>query len=678
MANAPEGPSIPLRRAHEEHLHSIQLGDLRLGGDEERTESTVENDARHAAEVRALENKRLLRGLGFVAPIWLIISLVIIFGTPTERAGEEPATAGSGGGALTPSGFAMSGDSHRTFAWGEPALSVRSALSHVHPGRKDGWTFDDALKPTRPLTHAALVAWVDRELLNGQDPFAAHGGRVPVPWPAEAEETGDQLEAGAWVGYSRRQLCYIVAKSMVDSNTSEYDNGLRRLLGKRPARAKCTPRTGDLGRSLVDLLAACASDPGLRDGGHGPMVLVAKAAAPPPMVSLRSAADGSPLRGVARFCAYEVGTATDVVASGGVDAVPSAGCAPPSNFAPGRDFMTGGASRLGGQAIHDISAAFVGGHVGTCALGGGQDERLMVYMPEVAALAFFLSAAPDRPQLRAPVWVLGARMLMTGLDGQGRFDDQLRPDRAAALTSDLQTVSVGAARYQVSASRPFLAFMSPAQGFLGTPESEHGADVRLARRNRHVLQRSVEAGSWFGFERQVRAWYTGVAAASYHADVQGALRALVRSVGSGPWGAGLGWGDSQVSLLAAWIGQALAAQTDGRRLPLDVYLYATFTENPGNQCLLLPEAQCRECVRRCADAPLPPSAYWLPPWALTRNGSASSCAAFEEDCGARGFDDVVRAYGALSAADLWAAAERSLAASNATATVFDELPMGAR
>ena len=40
----------------------------------------------------------------------------------------------------------------------------------------------------------------------------------------------------------------------------------------------------------------------------------------------------------------------------------------------------------------------------------------------------------------------------------------------------------------------------------------------------------------------------------------GALRALVASVGSGPWGAGLWWGDSQISLLAAWIGQAVATR----------------------------------------------------------------------------------------------------------------------
>ena len=29
------------------------------------------------------------------------------------------------------------------------------------------------------------------------------------------------------------------------------------------------------------------------------------------------------------------------------------------------------------------------------------------------------------------------------------------------------------------------------------------------------------------------------------------------------------------------------------------YLYATFTENPSNQCLLLPDGQCRECIEHC-------------------------------------------------------------------------------
>ena len=38
------------------------------------------------------------------------------------------------------------------------------------------------------------------------------------------------------------------------------------------------------------------------------------------------------------------------------------------------------------------------------------------FMPEVAVLSLFLSES-SRPQLAAPAWVLGARMLMAGGEG---------------------------------------------------------------------------------------------------------------------------------------------------------------------------------------------------------------------------------------------------------------------
>ena len=105
----------------------------------------------------------------------------------------------------------------------------------------------------------------------------------------------------------------------------------------------------------------------------------------------------------------------------------------------------------------------------------------------------------------------------------------------------------------------------------------------------------------------MRAWATATSIYSYHSVVSPALLASVSSFGSGPWGAGLWWGDSQLSLLAAWIGQAIAARSwaraaahldgivDAKALaaaeanlrsyyttpPLDYYIYSTFTENPG-------------------------------------------------------------------------------------------------
>merc|ERR1712050_547759 len=107
---------------------------------------------------------------------------------------------------------------------------------------------------------------------------------------------------------------------------------------------------------------------------------------------------------------------------------PAEGCAQPSDTGIGKDFMTGG---LKGQATQDISAAWLGGYVfgNADGLGGGQDERLMVYFPEVSALTFFLSQNEKTAQLRQPVWVLGARRLFTGIDGTCRYERPLVLDR---------------------------------------------------------------------------------------------------------------------------------------------------------------------------------------------------------------------------------------------------------
>jgi hypothetical protein len=112
------------------------------------------------------------------------------------------------------------------------------------------------------------------------------------------------------------------------------------------------------------------------------------------------------------------------------------------------------------------------------------------------------------------------------------------------------------------------------------------------------------------------------------------------------WLVGLWWGDSQAGLLAIWLGHAIAQMSwadggekhessggaagsstasDGAAgdgvlaegaaggsavpLPLDYYLYSTFTENPANQCFLLPRDRCVACMERCKENPLPASAY---------------------------------------------------------------------
>merc|ERR1719336_213152 len=126
--------------------------------------------------------------------------------------------------------------------------------------------------------------------------------------------------------------------------------------------------------------------------------------------------------------------------------VPEAACRQPTSAVGGTDFHN---AELKGQATQDISAMFLGGYIygNSCGLGGGQDERLMVYYPEVSALTFFLSeAGPDGvygpPQLRQPAWILGARRLRSGIDGTCRYEHLFEADPSVPLTSDLVDIQL--------------------------------------------------------------------------------------------------------------------------------------------------------------------------------------------------------------------------------------------
>merc|ERR1712232_1276176 len=193
-----------------------------------------------------------------------------------------------------------------------------------------------------------------------------------------------------------------------------------------------------------------------------------------------------------------------------------------------------------------------------------------------------------------PAWILGARKLFTGIDGTCRYNRPIVVDPKVPFTSDMHTVSLHKKRYRISGSRPFLGFQSDNQGFL------HGANVdaatQLARRNKEPRQRDVDPQSPYSFQQQVRAWYSAVSLTAYGDAIQPVLQEMVESIGTGPWLAGVWFGDSQLGLLAAWLGQAIAAESWGGQLPLDYYIYSAFTENPGNQCFVESKGACTACI----------------------------------------------------------------------------------
>lgn len=569
------------------------------------------------------------------------------------------------GSAISSSDFVSNCKTWRTFPWSPAQQTVKEAFEATFPGG-EGWFnvgFTEGRNGAEVITREYITTWVQNELLFGPDPFLVWSGEVPLPWdtvpPPNKITAEDQLDEKQFATYSRRQLCFIVAKSLVGSETVGYQNGLKRFLFKDTNG--CQPRAGVFGRVLWGLLAACSADPTLEDGQQGPLLLVAKAGKAPDEKVLQDSGWKYALADSGlRICQYDDGAAP----FRGVPTVPREACQQPGDKGVGIDFMTGGSR---GQAAQVSSLAFVGGaaYGNSCEMGGGQDTRLMTYMPEALALSFFLSqAGPDGkmgpPQLRQPAWILGARILFSELDGTSRFATQLQLKRDVAFSSDLVEIPMGFGNFLISNSKPLVAFKSETDEMFGEPNPSSWK-LKAARTNKLWSQRSTSRFDSFSFGKQVSQWYRSISLESYASEIQPVLKKVVTSLGTGPWVAGLAWGDSQLGLLAIWMGQALAAQSWGGSgaLPVDYYLYSAYTENPGSQCLLHSESACHTCLGHCKANPLPAKAYWLPGEAFMTYGNPCVADGWHV-CPQKGFEDINWNYGLGHVGPLWHTIEQEL------------------
>mmetsp|Transcript_10903 Transcript_10903/g.19434 ORF Transcript_10903/g.19434 Transcript_10903/m.19434 type:complete len:609 (+) Transcript_10903:33-1859(+) len=531
---------------------------------------------------------------------------------------------------------------------------------------------------------AKSVSDYTKELLTGESPFGGDKGSVKIP---KGGADTDQLAWGEYVVYSRKQVCYIAANIVAGNAIPEYHSGLSRLIP--PESCDKDLYKAGFKRALIGLLAACSVDPTLADGAQGPMLIVAKSTNDPSMAPKLSSdeAKATTLRHAGlRTCRFRDGSSNNE-RLGSIPQSPSSSCDPAANI----DFMRDG-NNLHGQAIVDITAAWIGGYVlaqGGCGgFDGGQDERLMTFMPEVMTLSFFLSARPS-PQssagvsLLVPAYVLGARKIFSGFDGTSR---DAGPDfnagkpkvySAVPLKSDLLTITVNGHERLISQASPFLGFQSINQ------ESGLANKVPTARLNQNPIQ--IDMDGEFGFPKQVAAWYNAVSLTSWHPDMHAILKKTVVAIGTGPWGSGVWWGNSQIFFLAMWMGQALSASSWGETLPLDYNIYSSFTENPSNQCLVHAKDACRACLRACDNdgAAGPPftelryccmePAAWIPSPGLF-DGKPCIPEANYTACGTRGLAEVYDRYVDKSVAELWNDLEAYIAYMfPVTKTVFDTL-----
>jgi len=251
------------------------------------------------------------------------------------------------------------------------------------------------------------------------------------------------------------------------------------------------------------------------------------------------------------------------------------------------DFMAGG-NRF--QALTDIAGTVVGGGGGLCEVANTQDESLVHYYSEVLAMSFFLGPGPDGSQmLPVPMAFLGVRRYMgdvqgeisTGppffnLCGKIRAENWLNDDIQKAGTVD---TTVDGLPVSMAASS-FVAVASTSSAARGNCEVHEAVNNNCWNQRDHL-------------DEDISLWYSAFAASRYGFAAQQAFRQIVRRIGTGPWGAGVWFGDSQQYFLAVWVATSLLGAVG-----LDYYVYDHFCENPGNQCFVLGGQWCSDCIDR--------------------------------------------------------------------------------
>lgn len=155
------------------------------------------------------------------------------------------------------------------------------------------------------------------------------------------------------------------------------------------------------------------------------------------------------------------------------------------------------------------------------------------------------------------------------------------------------------------------------------------------------------------FGHKVLMYYRGMSLANHPPEIAPLLKKVVKSVGVGPWGAGLSLGDSTLGFLAMWIGHAAAAGTWEEKIPdLEYYIYSSFVENPSNQCLVHSNRNCQKCISKC-NQKHSTKTYWLPHKAFLL-GDNNPCLTGEwHECSMHGIEHVHWNWRDASAGHLW-------------------------
>mmetsp|Transcript_2690 Transcript_2690/g.9023 ORF Transcript_2690/g.9023 Transcript_2690/m.9023 type:complete len:394 (+) Transcript_2690:72-1253(+) len=251
------------------------------------------------------------------------------------------------------------------------------------------------------------------------------------------------------------------------------------------------------------------------------------------------------------------------------------------------DFMSGGTPH---QALADIAGGVVGGGAQLCDIADSQDESLVQFYSEVLAFAFFAASGPGGPgeasMLPSPFALLGARRYLRDITGESAAGGSCGSIHTQNwLNDEIPTQTVVVPVQGADMTIPASAFVASASACTACLAGD-SCSIGDSMNNQCDLQRRH-------LDDDIGRWHQAYEPAMYDESVREAFRRVVRRIGTGPWGAGVWYGDSQQYFLAVWLATSLLSGTT-----LDYYAYDHFCENPGNQCFLLGASGCQACVAR--------------------------------------------------------------------------------
>jgi hypothetical protein len=389
-----------------------------------------------------------------------------------------------------------------------------------------------------------------RQLL-ASDPF---GTRDMVPWM----DFGGHGEGKVAV-VTQRQLAFLVANVLMGNSIStEKGDGLSAALQRCSAK---TPVPSSFIFSLLSLLAVLSQE--LAPGQQGASLV---AASP-------KALDKTRWKNVLKNNSLS-NLAAPTLCVDGFGAQPC-GIA---------DFMSGGTPF---QAMTDIAGAFVGGGAELCEVANSQDESAVQFYSEALAFAFFVGSSGMLP---VPWTLLGARRYLRDFGGESGvgppfFASCGKISETDWLNEDIHSSTVNATLYSRELTLHASAFVAVASACSGCIAGDTCSHKDLLNHNCNAQRQHLD--------EDVARWLQAYDPSMYNPVVEVAFRRTIRRIGTGPWGAGVWWGDSQQYFLTVWLATNLLS---GGPTALDYYVYDHFCENPSNQCFVLGDRGCRECV----------------------------------------------------------------------------------